>query len=143
MKSRILMIIALAGLLALATGCSDDDNPTDPGATGLYDLTFTGTIAPHAGQTLMVAVVDEAGDVVVQTDTDVVAPDGVYGFTWTDILAAGHSYRIDFYADHNGSGACDAPPTDHAWRRTTGVVQGDVVVDFQHDTNFTDVCGSF
>ena len=48
-------------------------------------------------------------------------------------------YNIDFYADHNGNGIYDAPPTDHAWRLSFNSSTGDIVQDFTHNTNFTDI----
>jgi len=50
-----------------------------------------------------------------------------------------HGYNIDFYADHNGNGIYDAPPTDHAWRLTFNSSTGDFIQDFTHNTNFTDI----
>lgn len=51
----------------------------------------------------------------------------------------GHSYDIDFYADFNGNTSYDAPPTDHAWRLSFNSSTGDVVQNFTHNTNFTDI----
>ncbi len=54
-------------------------------------------------------------------------------------LEAGVSYRIDFFADNNGNGEYDAPPTDHAWRITGLVAQGDMAYDFSRTTTYTDI----
>ena len=118
-------------------------NFTDVCGSFKFDLDFTGNIAPHAGQMLHVAVIDEASSIAVQTADVTVAGNGVFAFSWPGILEDGRSYRVDFYADHNSSGTCDSPPTDHAWRRLTGVVRDHAAIDFPHDTNFTDVCASF
>jgi Secretion system C-terminal sorting domain len=48
-------------------------------------------------------------------------------------------YNIDFYADHNGNGIYDAPPVDHAWRLSFNSSTGDIMQDFSHNTNFTDI----
>ncbi|AFH50829.1 5'-Nucleotidase domain protein [Ignavibacterium album JCM 16511] len=48
-------------------------------------------------------------------------------------------YNIDFYADHNGNGLYNPPPTDHAWRLTFNSPNGDFVSNFSHNTNFTDI----
>ena len=134
----------MLGFLAALTACSKDDNPSSPGNGGdSFDLTFTGTIAPHAGQKMEVIVIRaDDGGVAAYRET-VVPGDGNFSFTWTDVLARGSTYHIDFYADHNGDGSCDDTPTDHAWRITSGPVTADVTQDFQHDTNFTDICDSF
>ena len=54
-------------------------------------------------------------------------------------IEIGHDYNIDFYADHNGNGMYDSPPTDHAWRLTFNSANGDDTVNFTHNTNFTDI----
>ncbi|MEE9162769.1 MAG: FlgD immunoglobulin-like domain containing protein, partial [Candidatus Neomarinimicrobiota bacterium] len=51
----------------------------------------------------------------------------------------GHSYRLDFYADLNGNGAYDPPPTDQAWRLQVDNVQFDAGVNFSHNSSFTDI----
>ena len=130
--------------LVLVAACDDDNSPTStPTDNGPFDLTFTGMIAPHAGQMLHVALVRDSDGTVIETETETVGSDGSFSFSWTDALAKGESYHIDFYADHNSSGSCDAPPADHAWREVITGAGANVTVDFQHNTNFTDVCGSF
>lgn len=54
-------------------------------------------------------------------------------------IELGKDYNIDFYADHNGNGFYDPPPTDHAWRLTFSSSNGDFVSNFTHNTNFTDI----
>jgi hypothetical protein len=46
---------------------------------------------------------------------------------------------VDFYADHNGNDSYDPPPTDHAWREGFTNSTGDYVLEFAHNTNFTDI----
>ena len=140
---------ALLLSLLLITACDDDADddddgttPTDP-ADGPFDLTFTGTIEPHAGQVFQVIVIDNDDDSEVVKDSIIVPDDGNFSFMWDGILEDGGDYRIDYFADHNENGECDAPPDDHAWRYVIGEATEDVVFDFQHDTNFTDVCASF
>jgi len=58
------------------------------------------------------------------------------------VIQPGRSYVADFYSDHNSNGVYDAPPVDHAWRMETGEAMGDVNVDFEHNTNFTDISSS-
>jgi hypothetical protein len=54
-------------------------------------------------------------------------------------IKAGMSYNIDFFADHNKNGVYDSPPADHAWRIVLDDVMGDTVVNFAHNTSFTDI----
>jgi hypothetical protein len=54
-------------------------------------------------------------------------------------LEVGASYRIDFYADMNGNGAYDAPPTDHAWRLEVADLAERETIAFMHNTNFDDI----
>ncbi|WP_303925775.1 T9SS type A sorting domain-containing protein [Draconibacterium sediminis] len=91
---------------------------------------------PHESQSLHLWVIDKSDgtelyktEVTVEADFEIVA----YG------IETGQSYTIDFYADHNSSGSYDAPPTDHAWRLELNEVLGDTVLNFSHNTNFTDI----
>lgn len=54
-------------------------------------------------------------------------------------ITPGFRYIINFYADHNKNGVYDSPPTDHAWQLFLENVKGDTVVNFVHNTNFTDI----
>jgi len=112
--------------------------------TGPFDLTFTGTgFDPHEGNTLQVALIEARSGTVLDRVSTAVA-DGSFSLSWPDALDAGKVYRIDFYADFNGSGFCEAPPEDHVWRLETAPVSGDVVVDFAHSTRFdASACQSF
>jgi hypothetical protein len=140
---RPILILAAAALILGGVGCSDDDDPATPPTTGSHDLTFTGTLGPHANQMLRVLVIRDSDGAIAANETVTLPGDGTFSFDWANILADGDSYRIDFYADFNGDGECDSPPVDHSWRIGLGTVNGDVTRDFQHDTNFTDVCDSF
>ncbi len=54
-------------------------------------------------------------------------------------IQSGHSYWIDFYADHNGNGKYDAPPVDHAWQLELNNALGGDIIAFTHNTTFTDI----
>jgi hypothetical protein len=49
------------------------------------------------------------------------------------------SYNVDFWADLNGNRKYDVPPADHAWRIELINVRGDTVLNFTHNTDFTDI----
>lgn len=143
---RLLLFLGLLGTFAVLGACNDDDDDggtAPPTGDGPYDLEFTGALGPHAGQMLRVLVIDENSGAIVANETATLPADGTFAFDWTGILSDGAAYRIDFYADHDGDGKYDEPPTDHAWRIALGAVTGDVSRDFQHDTNFTDIEASF
>lgn len=145
-------ILALAGLSLLfaASSCSDDDTTTGP--DGPFDLTLQGDAtfhAPHADQTLNVALVGSDGTVLeTMSGTVSATADPAFSITFTDALDSGASYHVDYWIDSNfgggTEGACDPPPTDHQWRLEVGPVSGDVVLDEDHDAStITDVCSSF
>jgi len=90
------------------------------------------------GQLFELRVVDQSdmSEVNRVTLDQILVPD----FTvFLDGIEVGHDYNIDFYADLNGNGGYDAPPTDHAWRLTFNAMNGDFMQDFSHNTNFTDI----
>lgn len=100
---------------------------------------FTG-MTPHVGE--MFTLYLKQADTNVNVDTILVNP--VAGVTF-DIMSykiiPGMSYKINFYADHNRNGIYDAPPVDHAWRLPLNNVRGDTIVDFVHNTKFTNIFG--
>ena len=91
---------------------------------------------PHVGENLHLAVIDKNSGEELQRVSVVAAVDfmvDVFG------IENGKSYNIDFFADHNNNGSYDAPSTDHAWRLELNDVMGDTTLNFQHNTNFTDI----
>ena len=128
--------LALVALL-LAVACTKDD-ATSPKR---YPLTVNfANMNPHVGQDFYLRVVHEATGVEVGfTELEPITTAN-FSLTVPDVLVAGESYRVDFYADLNGNYAYDAPPVDHAWRRLTGPVgAGPYVIDFTHDTIWVDI----
>lgn len=61
--------------------------------------------------------------------------------TFSDSLTVinGSGYLVQFYADMNGNNAYDAPPTDHAWQIVINNLSADTLINYAHNTNFTDV----
>ena len=98
---------------------------------------FSG-MTPHVGQMLTLYVRDLASGAYL--DTIIIGSIEAAEFdVESHVVEAGKSYLVDFYADHNGNGSYDAPPTDHAWRLESVVAMGDVDLDFVHNTEFTDI----
>lgn len=96
------------------------------------------SMTPHIGEKIILFL--KQTDTGIYRDT-VIVPQ-VAGATF-DInsykIKPGISYNIDFYADHNKNGSYNAPPTDHAWRIPLNAVKGDTIVNFVHNTTFTDI----
>jgi plastocyanin len=104
-------------------------------AENMLTINFTG-MTPHVGQTLwlMVEDRDEGNELlrmtrVIEESFTVEVPG----------IVAGNDYRVEFFADHNGNGGYDDPPTDHAWRYDLDAVSENEVLDFTHNTNFQDI----
>jgi hypothetical protein len=93
---------------------------------------------PHAGQMFQVRVIDKSNSEEVGRSTVPSIPSADFDVELL-VLLEGHSYFIDFYADHNNNKQYDSPPTDHAWRLEYDNAQGHANVDFTHNTNFTDI----
>ena len=114
---------------------SNQNTFANPAST--LTINFT-AMEPHLGELLEIRVVDkydgkEAGRTKIGALTSAdfqVTVDGIQ---------VGHSYWIDFFADHNNNGSYDAPPVDHAWRLELNNATGSDIVNFAHNTNFTDI----
>jgi len=105
----------------------------------IYVLTvsFTG-MTPHIGQRLELRV--ENNNTNKEVDRIKVASIPSANFDVQIVgLQIGPEYKIEFYADHNGNGLYDAPPTDHTWRINFTNTTGNVTQTFAHNTNFTDI----
>lgn len=98
-------------------------------------INFSG-MTPHVGQTLYLRVIDNLNSKEVGRTSTTVTENFALDL---NVLIQGRSYTIDFFADHDGNGLYDIPPTDHAWRMELNDAQGNDVVNFAHNTNFTDI----
>jgi plastocyanin len=110
-------------------------NPKEESGSFNLTVNFTG-MTPHVGETLWLAVIDQATKMEigrVKTIATVNFSLEVPG------IEAGKSYNVDFYADHNKNGVYDPAPADHTWRMQLDNVAGNSVLDFAHNTNFTDI----
>lgn len=93
---------------------------------------------PHLGQKFETRMVDKASGVEASRRTLAAIPSPSFSVMF-DNIESGKSYWVDFYADFNGNGSYDAPPTDHAWRLEANNVTGELILNFVHNTNFTDI----
>ena len=96
------------------------------------------SMTPHLGQKFELRVVkqDDQQEVGRITLPKILVPDfSIY----VPNFELGHDYNIDFYADLNGNGTYDSPPTDHSWRVNFISSTGDYTTNFTHNTGFTDI----
>jgi plastocyanin len=127
------------------------DNLTgDTTLTFVHNTTFTdiqwkhgitvdfSAMDPHLGQMLFVYVIDTINETYIDTITIDEITEAEFSVV-SYAADTGGSYRIDFYADHNGNGTYDAPPTDHAWRIEIATLIGDTIIPFVHNTEFTNI----
>jgi hypothetical protein len=95
-------------------------------------------MTPHVNQLFKLYLRDNAtGSFIDSTTIDpiTVADFSVNLFT----IMPDSSYNVDFWADLSGNRTYDVPPTDHAWRIELLDVHGDTVLNFTHNTDFTDI----
>lgn len=104
---------------------------------GTVTLEFSG-MDPHLGTQFALRIMNTETGLELERliVPEITENEFVLSFT---VLQEGASYQIDFYADHNGNGRYDTPPTDHAWRLEVPAVTGDVTLNFTHNTDFTDI----
>jgi hypothetical protein len=127
--------LTFAVLLAL-TACEGGDSGTE----GLFDLTVQLTgMDEHVGQRFQLRVVNlrtgfEAGRI-----TAAAIPGASFAVEVPDVFTLRDDHHVDFYADHDGDGSYDAPPTDHAWRVVLAQVTGDETIVFAHSNMHVDV----
>lgn len=121
---------------------------TDVCGTFTFPLTFRadGTFnGPHAGQAFEAALVRGTETTAMQVVPGNVAASGTnpaLSVTFTPELVIGEPYSVKLWMDHNASGTCDAPPTDHQWTVTipTSLGSPETFTYTPHNTTFTNVC---
>lgn len=95
-------------------------------------------MSPYLNQLFELRVVDQSNDSELgRTKFDPI-PSEEFSVQISGI-EGGKSYNIDFYADLNGNGTYDTPPTDHAWRISFTASSGNQYKNFAHNTEFTDI----
>jgi hypothetical protein len=127
-----------------------DPSPGDPNLVTAPGLSSSSTLStltinfsgmtPHIGETLYLKVFDRNDMKEVGRTSTTVSETFSLNL---DVLISGHSYYIDFFADHNKNGLYDAMPLDHAWRMELANAVGNDVLNFSHNTNFTDIDWSY
>jgi len=108
-------------------------------ALSQYKLTMEfKSMTPHVGQKLEIRVTDKESGINAGHVTVPSIPSADFDVN-LHVLVKDHSYWVDFYADHNGNGVYDAPPTDHTWRLELNNAQGNSNLVFTHHATFIDV----
>ncbi len=117
---------------------SNSSVPGGDAAMSSLHMQFT-DMTPHVGQYFEIRIVDTSTDLVVASEDLSSIGSAAYEFVFLHALEDGASYQVDFWADHNGDGIYDTPPTDHAWRVDLASVSGNTLESFSHNTSFTDI----
>ena len=130
-KLAVSMFLTLA--LVACGGGTTTPGPKSAPAT----LTLSG-YGPHAGQKVEFKVTDLDASTSLKT-SGTVATDGKLTLVIQNAVGASGRYNFDWYADLNGNGVYNAPPTDHAWRRAVNGNSSGATVNHDHDTNWTDI----
>lgn len=115
---------------------SHDTNFTDIAWNNKLTVHFTG-MTPHLNEKLFLYL-KQTDNGIYQDTIMITVPSSEFELVSYKIKP-GLSYHIDFYADHAVFGTYNAPPKDHAWRIVLDHVEGDTIVNFVHNTNFTDI----
>ncbi len=129
--SRGIVMITLIGLFVVMV------STTMVWSQGTVTVVFS-EMDPHLGQQFELRIVNKATGEELERITVAEIPVPSFELSFT-ILEQRASYRIDFYADHNGNGRYDAPPADNAWQLAIDDASGNVTLDFHHNTDFTDI----
>lgn len=116
---------------------SHNANFTDIKWQNILTINFDG-MTPHVGQMLEIKLENssteiEVGRIKIPAIASASFPVQVIG------LIDPGDYSIEFYADHNGNGIYDTPPTDHAWKVGFNYTGGNVQINFTHNTSFSDI----
>jgi len=93
-------------------------------------------MTPHVGQEMYFAVIDVETGKVIDRKSEIAQES--FSVSLGEIQT-GKAYYVDFFADHNSNNRYDAPPADHAWRLEIISASENEVLDFMHNTNFTDI----
>lgn len=110
---------------------------TDIKWQNILTINFSG-MTPHVGQMLEIKLENsttekEIARIKIPAIASASFPVQIIGLTQPG------DYSIEFYADHNGNGIYNIPPTDHAWKIGFNYTGGNVDVAFAHNASFTDI----
>jgi len=113
---------------------------SDGGTPGLRSLTINLSGWDdnlHRFMQFRVAPPDNSWQVMAVIHEGVPTP--TYRLELPNSLLADVDYRLDFWVDTNQSGGYNPPPADNAWSIPLPAGTADIVIDFPHNTNFTEI----
>lgn len=120
---------------SMGSDCFDPGKPCTTG--GFFDLTVKGSgFSSFEERTSSVALVEDGCTVAAQNSGMVAV--GSFGIPFKGALKEGRPYRIDYFIDVDGNGACD--PTDEAGTRDLGYAVNDVTVTLTPGAAGGEVC---
>jgi hypothetical protein len=144
MDPNWVMPVGMNGMMSMMH--NDNDTNFNPmtfgrgGRTGDFMFNVVGGLdAGDVGMSFEARVIDVPSGRTIGVYHLSAIPAETFSITIPKIINAS-TYRVDFYMDENMNGHYDAPPVDHAWRRTVTVAgNNDLMVNFTHDMDYTDV----
>jgi hypothetical protein len=156
MRASLLAAALFATLTWASTACDSGSSGGEGGSGGSggrgnadpgpYTLTVSGAgYSPHV--TMHAALFDETLSMVtVRLPAPAQIADGRFSYSLPDALVAGHTYRLDQFAElasDPSPNVCDSE--DHRWSDAIAAPTKDVVLTVSHRTdNFSDLaCSSF
>ena len=103
----------------------------------IFNLTiFFTNMNPHNGQMLYIRIYEKSTLKEVYRTSQTITES--FNVIVNNFITWDNEYIVDFFADHNGNGLYDAPPTDHAWRMELNTSSFNQL-SFSHNTEFTDI----
>jgi hypothetical protein len=103
----------------------------------IFNLTiFFTNMNPHNGQMLYLRIYEKSTLKEVYRTSQTITES--FNVIVNNFITWDNEYIVDFFADHNGNGLYDAPPTDHAWRMELNTSSFNQL-SFSHNTEFTDI----
>lgn len=93
---------------------------------------------PHVGQRLEARLLEADSDIEIAHRILDAVPASEFEVEFLGVRV-GETYQIEVYTDHNGNGMYDAPPVDHAWRRSITITQEITGLVFPHTVEFAEL----
>jgi hypothetical protein len=138
---RSLFALLLAVAIFALPACDTEGNTAD---LGEFTLALTG-FTPHIGHTMYFRLVNDSTGQPVAPVRTVEVTQADFSVTFPQVIDAGQTYHIDFFADVDDNGEADESPSgtppgvDHTWRKSgTGTAAG-LTINFAHDVTWQDI----